>query len=116
MPLGAYGFTTLPTNNNWLIRNATVWTNEAEGILEETDVLVKNGKIAAVGKQLDAGGAEVIDGSGMHLTCGIIDEHSFYEIDYLFFCFRVEFPDLVFDTSGLDLNKIHIGFIDFHTS
>lgn len=60
----------------YLIRNATVWTNESEGILENTDVLIDNGKIAAVGKGLSAGGATVIDGEGMHVTAGIIDEHS----------------------------------------
>lgn len=60
----------------YLIRNATVWTNEADGILEGTDVLISNGKIAGVGQGLDANGATVIDGTGMHVTAGIIDEHS----------------------------------------
>jgi hypothetical protein len=32
------------TAETLLFKNATVWTNEKEGILEETDVLVKNGK------------------------------------------------------------------------
>lgn len=60
----------------YLIRNATVWTNEAEGILENTDVLISNGKITGVGKGLSDRGATVIDGSEMHVTCGVIDEHS----------------------------------------
>jgi len=64
------------TAGTYLIRNATVWTNEAAGILENTDVLISNGKISGVGKSLSAGGATVIDGEGMHVTCGIIDEHS----------------------------------------
>jgi dihydroorotase-like cyclic amidohydrolase len=38
------------TAETLLFKNATVWTNEKEGILEETDVLVKNGKISAIGK------------------------------------------------------------------
>jgi imidazolonepropionase-like amidohydrolase len=59
-----------------LFRNATVWTNEAEGVAQHTDVLLQNGKIAAVGKNLKAGNARVIDATGMHLTNGIIDEHS----------------------------------------
>ncbi|HEU4901399.1 MAG TPA: amidohydrolase, partial [Flavisolibacter sp.] len=46
------------------------------GILQNTDVLLKNGKIAAVGKNLSENGARVIDGTGKHLTPGIIDEHS----------------------------------------
>jgi dihydroorotase-like cyclic amidohydrolase len=39
-----------PTAETILFKNATVWTNEKDGILVESDVLVKNGKIAAIGK------------------------------------------------------------------
>ncbi|PHI19787.1 amidohydrolase [Lewinellaceae bacterium SD302] len=76
MPLGGYGFATLPASEKILIRNATVWTSEEDGILEETDVMVENGKISAIGKNLPKAGARVIDGAGKHLTAGIIDEHS----------------------------------------
>jgi len=72
----AYGNTTLPKAKAILLKNATVWTNENEGVLQETDVLLKNGKIAAVGKNLNAGNALVIDAKGKHVTAGIIDEHS----------------------------------------
>ncbi len=72
----AYGNTLIPAAENLLFKNATVWTSEASGILENTDVLVKNGKIAKVGKDLSTGGAKVIDATGKHLTAGIIDEHS----------------------------------------
>jgi imidazolonepropionase-like amidohydrolase len=65
-----------PKQETILIKNATVWTNEKEGVLKNTDVLLKNGKIAAVGKNLNETGARVIDGTGKHLTPGIIDEHS----------------------------------------
>jgi imidazolonepropionase-like amidohydrolase len=65
-----------PKTEALLIKNATVWTNEKEGVLKETDVLLKNGKIAAVGKNLSDPGARVIDGTGKHVTPGIIDEHS----------------------------------------
>jgi imidazolonepropionase-like amidohydrolase len=75
-PSGAYGMQSLPTAETILIQRATVWTNEKEGILSETDVLVQNGKIAAIGKNISPGEAKVIDGKGMHLTPGIIDEHS----------------------------------------
>jgi imidazolonepropionase-like amidohydrolase len=75
-PFNGYGWESLPTQQDVLIKNATVWTNEAEGKLENTDVLVHNGKIAQVGKNLAAGNARVIDGTGKHLTPGIIDEHS----------------------------------------
>ncbi len=65
-----------PQSETILIKNATVWTNEKEGILKESDVLLKNGKIAAVGKNLADPTARVIDGTGKHVTAGIIDEHS----------------------------------------
>jgi imidazolonepropionase-like amidohydrolase len=75
-PFDGYGWDSLPAQHDLLIKNATVWTNEKEGRLENTDVLVKAGKIARVGKNLDAGGAAVIDGTGKYLAPGIIDEHS----------------------------------------
>jgi imidazolonepropionase-like amidohydrolase len=75
-PFLPYGWTEKPKQETILIRNATVWTSEAAGKLEQTDVLVKNGKIAAIGKNLSDAGARVIDGTGRHLTPGIIDEHS----------------------------------------
>lgn len=60
-----------------LVRNATIWTMGAAGILENSDLLVRRGKIAAVGPNLAAPtGAVVIDGSGFHLAPGIIDAHS----------------------------------------
>lgn len=65
-----------PKQETILIKNATVWTNEKEGILQNADVLIKNGKIAAVGKNLSENGARIIDGTGKHVTPGIIDEHS----------------------------------------
>tara|TARA_A100000171_G_scaffold47238_1_gene52981 strand:+ start:11767 stop:14679 length:2913 start_codon:yes stop_codon:yes gene_type:complete len=75
-PNVGYGFATKPKQQNMLFKNATVWTSEDAGVLENTDVLVKNGKIASVGNNLSAGGAKVIDATGKHLTAGVIDEHS----------------------------------------
>jgi imidazolonepropionase-like amidohydrolase len=75
-PFAPYGNTILPTAETTLFKNATVWTNEKEGILQNVDVLIENGKIKAVGKNLAAGNAKVIDATGKHITTGIIDEHS----------------------------------------
>ncbi|KFF06267.1 amidohydrolase family protein [Flavobacterium reichenbachii] len=75
-PNVAFGDSKKLTAQTLLFKNATVWTNEKEGILTETDVLIKNGKIAAVGKNLSDAGATVIDAKGKHITSGIIDEHS----------------------------------------
>jgi len=65
-----------PTQETYLIKNVTVWTSEDAGILENTDVLLKDGKIAEIGKNLKARRAIEIDGTGKHLTAGIVDEHS----------------------------------------
>lgn len=65
-----------PKQETILIKNATVWTNEKEGVLQNSDVLIKNGKIAAVGKNLSDAGAKIIDGTNKHVTPGVIDEHS----------------------------------------
>ena len=75
-PFNGYGWSETPKQEDLLIKNTTVWTNEKEGNLENTDVLIKNGKIASIGKNLNAGNAKVIDGTGKNLTAGIIDEHS----------------------------------------
>ena len=74
-PFNGYGWKQAPKQEDILIRNVTVWTNEKDGKLENTDVLLKNGKIAAIGKGL-SGGTKIIDGTGKHLSAGIIDEHS----------------------------------------
>jgi imidazolonepropionase-like amidohydrolase len=75
-PNVAFGNAKKLTAETLLFKNATVWTNEKEGILEETDVLVQNGKISAIGKNISEASATVIDAKGKHLTSGIIDEHS----------------------------------------
>ncbi len=75
-PFLSYGWEEMPKAGNILIKNATVWTSEKEGKLDNTDVLVKDGKIAAFGKDLTDATARVIDGTGKHVTAGIIDEHS----------------------------------------
>lgn len=75
-PFTDYGSAQQPQQQTILFKNATVWTNEQQGVLPETDVLVVNGKISAVGKNLKAKDALEIDATGKHITAGIIDEHS----------------------------------------
>jgi imidazolonepropionase-like amidohydrolase len=71
-----FGNYKIPETETILIKNVTVWTSEAAGILENTDVLLKDGKIAEIGTNLKARSAKEIDGTGKHLTAGIVDEHS----------------------------------------
>ncbi|GCC53292.1 amidohydrolase [Chryseotalea sanaruensis] len=61
---------------NMLIKNGTVLTI-TKGNLENTDVLVKDGKISQIGKNLVApAGYQTVDATGMHVMPGIIDAHS----------------------------------------
>ena len=75
-PNNAYGLEKIPESENVLYKNVTIWTNEKEGIIQNTDLLVKDGKISLIGKDLDVKNIKIIDGTGKHLTSGIIDEHS----------------------------------------
>lgn len=78
-PFTAYGNREIPKLESVLIKNATVWTSDRQGKLENHDVLLSNGKITAIGKSLDASkyeGVRTIDATGKHVTPGIIDEHS----------------------------------------
>lgn len=59
-----------------LIQNGTVLTI-TNGTMEETDILVRDGKIDRIGKDLRApNGVEVIDATGLFVMPGIIDAHS----------------------------------------
>ena len=58
-----------------LLRGATVLTGTGER-LENADVLLADGKIAAVGSQLKSPDAQQVDASGLWITPGIIDVHS----------------------------------------
>ncbi len=77
-PMMEYGRATAPEQPAVvLVRNATVWTQGAQGKLENADLLVRAGKVAQVGKGLSAPrGAVVIDATGKHVTPGLIDPHS----------------------------------------
>jgi len=67
--------------NEVLIKNATVLT-AAKGTLENTDILIRDGKIARIGKNLSAGaGAQTFDATGKYVTPGIIDCHSHLMLD-----------------------------------
>lgn len=82
-PFLAYGYTEAPKADAIVIRNATVWTNEKEGVIEKADVYLSGGKIQAVGKSLSVpSGVKELDGTGKHVTSGIIDEHSHIGISH----------------------------------
>ena len=60
-----------------VVRDATIWTSGPDGRIEGADLLVRRGRVAAVGADLEApAGAIEIDASGKHVTPGLIDAHS----------------------------------------
>src|SRR5262245_11173377 len=64
-----------------LIRNATIMT-ASHGTIENESILIRNGKIAGLGKDLKApANARVIDATGMYVTPGFIDSHSHSALD-----------------------------------
>ncbi|MES2125479.1 MAG: amidohydrolase family protein [Gemmatimonadota bacterium] len=66
----------LTTPGPVLIRNATVLT-VTKGTLPNTDLLLVDGKISRLGKNLTApAGATIIDATGKYVMPGIIDPHS----------------------------------------
>jgi imidazolonepropionase-like amidohydrolase len=77
-PAGAYGLAARPEQPNvLLVRNATIWTSAEAGVLEDADMLVRSGRIDAVGRGLEPPrGAIVIDATGKHVTAGLVDAHS----------------------------------------
>ncbi|MFM1822576.1 MAG: hypothetical protein RI967_842 [Planctomycetota bacterium] len=76
-PFGEYGRTTPPLSGTVLVKDATIWTLGAQGTIEGGDMLVVDGRIAAVAEEIAAPeGATVIDGRGRHVTPGLIDCHS----------------------------------------
>ena len=76
-PPVAFGRPELPQKPaNVLVRNTTVWTMDDQGKMEKTDIHVSDGKIARIGRNLEAPrGAVEIDGRGKHVTPGMIDAH-----------------------------------------
>lgn len=75
-PNGAYGWKELPEREDFIIKNATIWSCDSAGVFVG-DVIVKDGKIETVGTHLEFDKKlKVINGKGLHLTPGIVDEHS----------------------------------------
>lgn len=82
-PLGAYGRTATPdARENVLLRDATVWTCGPQGVLQNGDILIQGGKIAAVGVDLKApADCQIVQLAGRHVTPGLIDCHSHMATD-----------------------------------
>ena len=77
-PLGSFGLPeSIVETPTVLFKNATVWTCDEKGVLENADVLVRDGKIQAIGRSLKKPKVcHVFDATGKHITPGLIDCHS----------------------------------------
>jgi 5-methylthioadenosine/S-adenosylhomocysteine deaminase len=65
----------MTVRSEFLIRNAYVLTMDAAGDIAGGDVHVRGGVIAAVGRNLMAPGAEILDGAGMLVLPGFVETH-----------------------------------------
>jgi len=91
-------------HNEVLIKNAVVMT-ATHGNIPNGSVYIKDGKIAAVGKDVSAPtGTTVIDAGGKYLTPGIIDSHSHTALD----------SDVNEATSPITPHMMMIDAFDYH--
>jgi imidazolonepropionase-like amidohydrolase len=82
-PAMEFGRESLPEQpETVLVRNATIWTMEDEGVLENADLLIRDGKVEEVGMDLSAPrNSVIIDAEGKHVTPGLIDAHIHSGVD-----------------------------------
>jgi len=65
------------TSTVYLLKNATIWTvNSNFQVLDNSDIILENGKISKIGQNLQQAGAVVIDATGKYITPGLVDMHS----------------------------------------
>jgi N-acetylglucosamine-6-phosphate deacetylase len=91
-PLGAYGLPEPPRSMRVVIENATIWTCGPQGIIENGQMYIEDGKIVDIGTnvvdkisrtdllEIDDAGL-YLDVNGRHITPGLIDCHSHTGID-----------------------------------
>lgn len=74
-PAIAQGTPPAGARGTYLIRNGAVITVDKAGVLPRADILVRDGRIEAVGPDLAAAGAEIIDATDMIVMPGFVDTH-----------------------------------------
>jgi len=79
-PLGGYGLQELPSQRDFAITGATVWTGDGRGKIQNGAVYVHDGHIVFAGQLEDIPdlppNTQIVDGVGKHVTTGVIDCHS----------------------------------------
>lgn len=61
-----------------LIRNVSIITMTKETVDAPQDILIDNGKIAQIGRNLQQKGAAVVDGTGKYVIPGLMDMHAHF--------------------------------------
>ena len=74
-PAMAQGAPPTVARGTYLIRNGAVITVDKAGVLPRADILVRDGRIEAIGPDLAAAGAETIDATDMIVMPGFVDTH-----------------------------------------
>lgn len=82
-PLGAFGLTEAPEQPRVVVfEHATVWTCGPAGVLKDASVLIQQGTIVGVGRDLAVpNDAIVINARGKHISPGIVDCHTHIATD-----------------------------------
>lgn len=82
-PPGTMGRQSIPEQHEAIVfKNTTLWTCGPEGLLKNVDLLVRRGKIDAIGTALDIPeNAHVVDASKWQISPGLIDCHSHMATD-----------------------------------
>ena len=77
----AFGQSQAASSHDVVIKNAVLMT-VTHGNVKNGSIYIKNGKIAAVGENVNApGGTPVVDAGGKYVTPGIVDSHSHIALD-----------------------------------
>jgi 5-methylthioadenosine/S-adenosylhomocysteine deaminase len=74
-PARGQGAAPMAARGTYLIRDGAVITVDKAGVLPRADILVRDGRIEAIGPGLAAAGAETIDATDMIVMPGFVDTH-----------------------------------------
>ncbi|MCC6284791.1 MAG: amidohydrolase family protein [Phycisphaerales bacterium] len=80
-PFGAYALVEPPAQESVLFTNVTLWTAGPAGIIKDGALLIGEGKVLYAGPgagmpRVNTNTVRMVDGTGLHITPGIIDTHS----------------------------------------
>ena len=104
-----------------LIRNADaiVTCDDADRVLCHSDILLSDGRIEAVGRDLSAGGAQVIDAAGKYVYPGLVNTHHHFFQAFVRNLMTIDRPGLTLMQWLDDIYKVFVrinGDVIFYAS